>query len=63
MLLAPPQPALDQDAAALFRAEMPPGIIPVEQAALALEDVQRILAGAAPKKIIVVPGRMVNIVA
>ena len=35
----------------------------VEQAALALEDVQRILAGAAPKKIIVVPGRIVNIVA
>jgi len=35
----------------------------VEQAALALPDVQRILNGAAPKKIIVVPGRIVNIVA
>jgi leucyl-tRNA synthetase len=35
----------------------------VEQAALALEDVQRILDGKAPKKIIVVPGRIVNIVA
>ena len=35
----------------------------VEQAALGLEDVQRTLAGAAPKKIIVVPGRIVNIVA
>ncbi|HJR55416.1 MAG TPA: leucine--tRNA ligase [Rhizomicrobium sp.] len=35
----------------------------VEQAALALEDVRRILDGAAPKKIIVVPGRIVNIVA
>jgi leucyl-tRNA synthetase len=34
----------------------------VEAAALALEDVQRILDGAAPKKIIVVPGRIVNIV-
>jgi leucyl-tRNA synthetase len=35
----------------------------VEAAALALEDVRRILDGAAPKKIIVVPGRIVNIVA
>ncbi len=35
----------------------------VEQAALALPDVQRILDGATPKKIIVVPGRIVNIVA
>jgi len=35
----------------------------VEQAALALPDVQRFLDGAAPKKIIVVPGRIVNIVA
>ncbi len=35
----------------------------VEQAALALEDVQRILNGAPVKKIIVVPGRIVNIVA
>ena len=34
----------------------------VEAAALALEDVQRFLNGAAPKKIIVVPGRIVNIV-
>jgi leucyl-tRNA synthetase len=34
----------------------------VEAAALALPDVQRILAGAVPKKIIVVPGRIVNIV-
>ena len=34
-----------------------------EQAALALEDVQRILNGAPVKKIIVVPGRIVNIVA
>jgi leucyl-tRNA synthetase len=35
----------------------------VEAAALALEDVQRFLNGAAPKKVIVVPGRIVNIVA
>jgi leucyl-tRNA synthetase len=35
----------------------------VEQAALGLPDVQRFLDGAAPKKIIVVPGRIVNIVA
>jgi leucyl-tRNA synthetase len=35
----------------------------VEAAALALPDVQRFLDGAAPKKIIVVPGRIVNIVA
>jgi leucyl-tRNA synthetase len=37
--------------------------VAVEAAALALPDVQRILAGAVPKKIIVVPGRIVNIVA
>jgi leucyl-tRNA synthetase len=35
----------------------------VEQAALAEEGVKRTLAGATPKKIIVVPGRIVNIVA
>ena len=35
----------------------------IEQAALALDDVKRALNGAAPKKIIVVPGRIVNIVA
>jgi leucyl-tRNA synthetase len=35
----------------------------IEAAALALPDVQRFLDGAAPKKIIVVPGRIVNIVA
>ncbi len=35
----------------------------VEKAALELDAVQRILAGAAPKKIIVVPNRIVNIVA
>jgi leucyl-tRNA synthetase len=34
----------------------------VEASALALPDVQRFLNGAAPKKIIVVPGRIVNIV-
>ena len=34
----------------------------VEAAALALPDVQRFLNGVAPKKIIVVPGRIVNIV-
>ena len=37
--------------------------VAVEAAALALEDVQRFLNGAAPKKVIVVPGRIVNIVA
>jgi len=35
----------------------------VEKAALALEGVVRALAGAAPKKVIVVPNRIVNIVA
>ncbi len=35
----------------------------LEAAALALPNVQRTLAGAAPKKIIVVPDRLVNIVA
>ena len=35
----------------------------VEQAALADEKVQTFLAGATPKKVIVVPGRLVNIVA
>ena len=35
----------------------------IEAAALALPDVQRMLDGATPKKIIVVPGRIVNIVA
>jgi leucyl-tRNA synthetase len=35
----------------------------VEQAALALDDIKRALNGAAPKKVIVVPGRIVNIVA
>jgi len=35
----------------------------VEMAALALEGVVRALAGAAPKKVIVVPNRIVNIVA
>ena len=35
----------------------------VEAAALAEEGVQRALAGATPKKVIVVPGRIVNIVA
>jgi leucyl-tRNA synthetase len=34
----------------------------VEAAALALEPVQRHLAGRAPKKVIVVPGRIVNVV-
>jgi len=34
----------------------------VEKAALALDAVQRALEGAAPKKIIVVPGRIVNVV-
>ena len=35
----------------------------IEQVALAHEAVQKQLAGAAPKKIIVVPGRLINIVA
>ncbi len=35
----------------------------IEQAALAHEAVQKQLAGAVPKKIIVVPGRLINIVA
>jgi leucyl-tRNA synthetase len=35
----------------------------VRAAALALEPVQRHLAGRAPKKVIVVPGRLVNVVA
>ncbi len=35
----------------------------VEQAALALDEIKRALGGAAPKKVIVVPGRIVNIVA
>ncbi|MCX7194135.1 MAG: leucine--tRNA ligase [Proteobacteria bacterium] len=35
----------------------------IEQAALAHEAVQKQLAGAQPKKIIVVPGRLINIVA
>ena len=34
----------------------------VEQAVLANEEVQQRLEGAAPKKVIVVPGRIVNIV-
>ena len=43
MLLLPPVPALDPDAVALFRAEMPPGAIPVEKVALAEN-----IAGASP---------------
>ena len=35
----------------------------VEKLALATEGVQRALDGAAPKKVIVVPGRIVNVVA
>ena len=35
----------------------------VEKAVLALEAVQRALEGKAPKKVIVVPGRIVNVVA
>jgi leucyl-tRNA synthetase len=34
----------------------------VEAAALAREAVQKHLAGQAPKKVVVVPGRLVNIV-
>ena len=34
-----------------------------EAAAMALEGVQRMLDGNTPKKVIVVPGRIVNIVA
>jgi len=34
----------------------------VEKAALAHDAVQRALEGAAPKKVIVVPGRIVNVV-
>jgi len=35
----------------------------VEKLALATEAVQRVLNGKAPKKVIVVPGRIVNVVA
>ncbi len=34
----------------------------IEAAALAHETVQKFMAGAAPKKVVVVPGRLVNIV-
>ena len=34
----------------------------IEAAALASETVQKFSAGAAPKKVIVVPGRLVNLV-
>ncbi|MNT93970.1 Leucine--tRNA ligase [compost metagenome] len=34
----------------------------IEAAALANEEFQKIAAGAVPKKIIVVPGRLVNVV-
>ena len=34
----------------------------VEKAALAVDAVQKALDGAAPKKVIVVPGRIVNVV-
>ena len=34
----------------------------IEQAALASEDFQKFAAGAAPKKVVVVPGRLVNVV-
>ena len=34
----------------------------VEKQALAVEAVQKALNGAAPKKVIVVPGRIVNVV-
>ncbi|MEY3082889.1 MAG: hypothetical protein RJA94_2874, partial [Pseudomonadota bacterium] len=43
MILNPPASALDQTAVALFRAEMPAGIIPPERAALAEN-----IAGASP---------------
>jgi leucyl-tRNA synthetase len=35
----------------------------VRESALALEAVKRVLDGKAPKRVIVVPGRIVNIVA
>ena len=35
----------------------------VEAATLALEAVQKVLEGKAPRKVIVVPGRLVNVVA
>ena len=35
----------------------------IEKTVLALEPVQRALEGRAPKKVIVVPGRIVNVVA
>ena len=35
----------------------------VEQAALALDFVQKALEGKSPRKVIVVPGRIVNVVA
>ncbi|OWU86136.1 leucyl-tRNA synthetase [Oceanicola sp. 22II-s10i] len=41
--------------------DMPAG--EVEKAALAVENVQRALDGAQPRKVIVVPGRIVNVVA
>ena len=34
----------------------------VEKAALAVEAVQKAMEGKAPKKVIVVPGRIVNVV-
>jgi len=34
----------------------------IEQAAMASEEFQKQAAGAAPKKVIVVPGRLVNLV-
>ncbi|MBV9550088.1 MAG: leucine--tRNA ligase [Alphaproteobacteria bacterium] len=48
---------------ATFQIAKGAGTAEVESTALALADVQRALGGAPPKKIIVVPGRIVNIVA
>ena len=53
------------DASARITSSNPPAeqILGESAAALADEKVQAFLAGAAPKKVIVVPGRLVNIVA
>jgi leucyl-tRNA synthetase len=47
------------------RAQLPAGAdqAAIEQAALASENVQRFVGGATVRKVIVVPGRLVNIVA
>ena len=38
-------------------------LLEIERAVLALDDVQRFLNGNAPRKVIIVPKRIVNVVA